>query len=89
MRSDIRLTKAQAKALDWLPADGSWRGDAGQLGRAIDSLGIYHGIFVESRAGHYGLRNGWKRQYRLTPAGVAFKAARATESETEGKDGGA
>jgi hypothetical protein len=74
--SEIRLTKAQEKALDWLPADGAWRSDAGRLERAAHSLWLYHRVFVDSRSGLFGPRNGWKIQYRLTPAGIAFKAAR-------------
>ncbi len=87
MRNDIRLTKAQERALEWLPADGAWRTKAGNLAAAIASLSFKPGKYVEAKYDKFGPRGGWQQGYRLTDAGVALKAARATESGTEGKDG--
>ena len=38
--SDGKLTEAQKRARDWLPADGSWRTDPGRLTAALSSLSI-------------------------------------------------
>lgn len=73
-----RLTKAQAKALEWLPSDGSWRTNSGRLSSALASLSLRPGgpRLCEYEYGRHGARGGWMSAYRLTIAGIAFKGRR-------------
>ena len=73
----IKLTPAQERALEWLPSDGAWRSGAGRaFSGAVESFLTYHGAFCEREYGSFDGRVGWQWRYRLTPAGIAFKAAR-------------
>jgi hypothetical protein len=58
-----RLTDAQKRALDWLPADGSWRVTEGRIHGALQSLGREWPDRVECE---------WapKLRWRLTEKGI-------------------
>lgn len=73
------MTDAQARALEWLPADGSWRSKPGRLMAAIDSLSLLRPRLVESESGSMGPRGGWISRYKLTQEG--FKRRRAMMSD--------
>ena len=69
------MTKAQRRAFDWLPADGSWRVSAGhKIAPALNSLSCHFRAYVESDWGAYGPRGGFCLAWRLTPEGTAAKA---------------
>lgn len=68
------FTPAQRRALDWLPADGSWRGDAKGLRAALESLGCYHRKLVQIEWRKEGPNGETKRMARATADGVALKA---------------
>jgi hypothetical protein len=68
-----RLTPACRRALEWLPADGSWRMDPGVIGAALRSLQLRHRRFVEWEAGEFGPRGGWKWRWRLTEPGKILR----------------
>lgn len=70
-----RFTKAQLKALEWLPGDGSWATQPGRTERAIHSLILYFPTLAECEFGNFGLRGGSMMRYRLTPRGAEIKAA--------------
>jgi hypothetical protein len=47
------LTPAQKRAIEWLPADGSWRTDAGRLVCALNSAslaGLADGVWADCGA---------------------------------------
>ena len=69
------MTSAQRRALDWLPADGSWRTNPGRLAAALKSLSLNHKDWVESEWGAFGPRGGRELRWRLTDRGVAVMAA--------------
>lgn len=75
-----KLTEPQARALDWLPSDGAWRIHPGRLVAAISSLHGSYRELLEWEWGFFGSRGGRALRWRLTPAGVAFKAAREAVS---------
>lgn len=78
MPNDVRLTKAQERALEWFPSDGAWRINAGKLGSAVSSFCLYHRDLSEYQWGDFGPKGGRALRFRLTTSGVRFKAARAT-----------
>ena len=63
-----RITKAQRKALEWLPADGSPRNKPGSMGPAVKSLELYHRNLAVSE-GATGPRGGRYTVWRLTDEG--------------------
>lgn len=84
--SATRFTPAQLRALDWLPADGSWRTHAPHtIASALDSLGLYHRELIEQQRGPFGARGGHCRRDRLTPAGIAAKAQAARRKTGTGE----
>jgi hypothetical protein len=72
--STSRLTDAQKRARDWLPADGSWRTDPGRLAAALNSLSRAWPGCVESEWANCGLNWGRKTRWRLTVRGVDVRA---------------
>lgn len=68
-----RLTKAQEKALLWLPVDGSYAIRPGPVAAALNSLHLYHASLVEIEDGMFGRRGAYCSRYRLTPAGIAAR----------------
>jgi len=68
-----KLTEAQKRARDWLPADGAWRGNAGRFSAALNSLSIAWPGGVEMEWSEPGPGGDWKSQWRLTPNGVDLK----------------
>ena len=70
----LRFTTAQRNALDWLPADGSWRIKPGKLAAALNSLSLSHRGLVECEWGDFGPRGGRELRWRLTSHGVAVKS---------------
>lgn len=73
--ADVRLTDAQRKALEWLPADGSWRNKPGRLSAALNSLSIYIQGAVSMRQGEFGVRDGFEQQWCLTESGQKLRAS--------------
>ena len=74
-----KLTAAQQRAVDWLPADGNWSSGAGYLGLPLSRIVRLFGNLVEFRTDP----SVWGRaNYRLTPAGVAMFHAPAIEEGT-------
>jgi hypothetical protein len=66
------ITPAQKRAIEWLPADGSWRTDAGRLVGALNSAslaGLADGVWADC-----GARGGRKMRWRLRPAGIVTRA---------------
>lgn len=70
------LTKAQKKALLWLPADGSERIEVKWVSRRLNSIGIDTNGVVDARAVY---RTRWTRAWRLAPLGLAVRAALEAE----------
>jgi len=68
-----KLTEAQKRARDWLPADGSWRTDAGRLLAALNSLSFAWPGCVECEWSNCGPRGGRKMRWRLTDEGVRVR----------------
>ena len=68
-----KLTEAQKRARDWLPADGAWRGNAGRFSAALNSLSIAWPGCVEMEWFGPCLGGGWKSRWRLTQNGVDLK----------------
>lgn len=64
------MTKAQKRALEWLPADGSWRIKPGRLVSALQSLSMAWPRCVQDEYAQCGPRGGWFVRWRLTYAGV-------------------
>lgn len=69
-----KLTNAQRKALDWLPADGGWRVKPGRLSAALSSLYLAHSGTVQCEWGDFGPKGGREQRWRLTAAGLALFA---------------
>lgn len=59
-----RLTGPQQRALEWLPADGAWRTDAGRLVAALTSLCVYHKDLAEGEWADCGPRGARKLRFR-------------------------
>ncbi len=72
------LTDAQARALMWLPIDGSWVQAPRSISGACASLNLYCRALADCRLGEFGRRGAWVTQYRLTEHGVAARAIAAT-----------
>lgn len=68
-----RLTPAQRRALDWLPADGGWRSGPSEKDAAVLRRLWDREDGIVDWATH-------RRHYRLTPAGIALKARLAGET---------
>lgn len=66
------LTKAQQRALDWLPIDGSWRTDAGRLSAALNSLSLKG--YCAGAWAPCGKLGGTKMRWWLTAKGQFAKA---------------
>jgi hypothetical protein len=68
------LTPAQKRAIEWLPADGSWKikPDA-KIAAALSSLCSYHRDLAEHGLGDFGKRGGRCWRYRLTVAGIVAR----------------
>lgn len=71
----MTFTKAQKKAMAWLPADDSWRINPGRTAAALHSLACYHRGLTVAEFGDFGPRGGRTMRYRLTDAGVKTFAA--------------
>lgn len=73
----MTLTAAQARALEWLPSDGAWRTLAADLLASIGALRLSHPDLLEGmwNEREYHMTGDVSLVYRLTPAGIAFKAA--------------
>ena len=69
-----RLTDAQFRACDWLPADGSWRSDPGRLVSALYSLSFAWPGCLEHEWTACGPRGGMKQRWRLNARGVEIHA---------------
>jgi DNA-binding PadR family transcriptional regulator len=67
------FTAAQKRALEWLPADGSWRINPGRLSAALNSLAL-RGV-VKSEW-DFGPRGGRVLRWRLTETGMMLQAER-------------
>lgn len=65
------MTKAQKRALEWLPQDGSWRVRPGRLTAALSSLAMAWPHCVQDEYAQCGPRGGWMNRWRLTEIGVA------------------
>jgi hypothetical protein len=65
------MTKAQKRALEWLPPDGSWRTKPGRLVSALNSLSLAWPHCVQDEYAQCGPRGGWMDRWRLTAEGVA------------------
>jgi len=68
----MTYTEPQRRALAWLTPE--WQNATRPVSAALDSLWTYHRAMVEREA-YSGPRGGWRVRWRLTPAGVAAKAA--------------
>ncbi len=68
-----RLTAAQKRARDWLPADGAWRINPGRLSAALNSLSIAWPGCVEREWGAHGPRGGHTGRWRLNARGVEVR----------------
>lgn len=73
--TDIPLTDARRRALEWLAADGSWRSKPGRLVSALQSLSLGIPGTVSMRQGKLGARGGWEQQWRLTENGQRLRAS--------------
>lgn len=76
------LSRAQKRALLWLPAAGMWRGPAGRLGMALTLLVVMNKPALAEREwdGPWDAYN-----YRATPLGLAVRAALAQERLANGE----
>lgn len=81
--SEVKLTKAQERGLEWLPSDGSWRLTAGKISSAVNSFRLHFPDLAEYEWGNFGPRNGRALRYRLTKSGIRFKGRRSTAGERE------
>ena len=66
------ITPAQKRAIEWLPADGSWRTDAGRLVGALSSASLAG--LVEGQWAYGGVRGDCTLRWRLRPAGIVTRA---------------
>jgi hypothetical protein len=64
------LTGPQIAALGVLPKDGTWASPGSVYTAKCNSLALYHPDLCKSRRGMFGRRNGYRIEFRLTPAGV-------------------
>lgn len=81
--TNVRFTRAQLKALRWLPDDGSWITHPNRaMASALDSLGLYHQGVMESERGKFGVKGGECRRVRLTQDGIRMKAEMAETAPT-------
>lgn len=62
-----RLTAAQRRASEWLPADGSWRTDPGRLTAALNSLSMAWPGRVVCEWADCGPKGGRKNRWRFVP----------------------
>lgn len=65
-----KLTAAQKRAIDWLPADGSWRIHPGRTVAALQSLSLVWPGCLEREWGAFGPRGGQTARWRLNSRGV-------------------
>lgn len=72
-----RLTAAQRRAREWLPADGSWRTHAGRVAQALSSLSFAWPGCVETEWGKFGVRGGEGYRWRFTTKGVEVNKAQS------------
>jgi hypothetical protein len=79
MANDIRFTAAQLRALEWLPADGSWRTKPGRLRSALASLIMYHRNLAEEQL-DVGPRGGICWRFRLKAEGIQERARRFSKA---------
>ena len=70
-----RLTDAQRRAIEWLPANGTWKINPGRLAAALSSLSIAWQGCVECEWGKFGLRAGRCQRWRLNSLGVELREA--------------
>lgn len=68
-----RLTEAQKRARDWLPADGSWRANPGRLTSALSSLSFAWPGCVEVSWMPCGPRGRKQPCWRLNERGVEVR----------------
>lgn len=73
-------TAAQLRAFAWLPVDGSWRNNAGNMRAALSSLDTFHSKHIDSEWSFIGSRS----RYRLTPSGIAEKKRLIEEGTIQG-----
>jgi hypothetical protein len=78
----MSMSAAQRKALEWLPADGSWKSDPGAISQALQSFSLHYPHHVESEGGCFGKRGGWKWRYRLTPIGQNLRRLTVEKAST-------
>jgi hypothetical protein len=65
----MKLTKAQTRALNWLPNDGSWTNvTEDRPSHALNSLSLRK--LCECEWGSFGPKGGQQLRWRLTLAGV-------------------
>lgn len=68
-----RLTDAQKRARDWLPADSSWKVNPGKLVAALKSLSFAWPGCVECEWGDFGPKGGRLNRWRLNARGVEVR----------------
>ena len=69
------MTKAQKRALLWLPSDGTWIAATRDIAAAVGSLQLYHNKLVEAKTGWELKKSPRDRlYYRLTLEGQAQAA---------------
>ena len=75
------FTKAHLRALEFLPADGSWiENPKRNIAPALHSLWFLHRDLAVNEWGHIGPRGEYLTRWRLTPAGIAAKAAQTASA---------
>lgn len=72
------ITPSMRRALEWLPADGSWKIRPGPVAPALNSLALRRPGWINREWGKFGARGGHAERWRLTPEGVKEVAAMAT-----------
>ncbi len=72
-----RLTDAQKRALDWLPADGAWKLNPGCLTAALNSLSFAWTGCIEHEWGAFGPNGGRVIRWRLNDRGIEIRKADA------------
>lgn len=70
-----RLTGPQRRAIEMLPADGSWTTMFHGISAALNSLVLRHPTLAETEWGDFGPRGGKMRRARLTKTGVKVRTA--------------
>jgi DNA-binding PadR family transcriptional regulator len=71
----MRLTEAQRRAIEWIPADGSWKAKPGKLTAALSSLSMAWPGGVQCEWAKSGPRGGTEHRWRLTEKGVEIRSA--------------